>query len=648
MTSAVRRGASASPLGVVYIRFPGPALLSQITDWRRQDVRGLVVVDDCARELHDQLAQEVKHSDSKLNLLTLDFVAEEQPDGSDPILILKESGNDIIRGILKQSYAGLPDLDRVVEFAQGFPQMAVLLAEARLQELHDMGSLSNNELVGRLLWGHEKPNGHARRVIAACALFEVLGVSAGVVDQLKFVAKEFCDDPFQEFYKHVVSFEKRGTIERRGDFVRVRPQPLAVRLAADWWRECHPETAKRLFHLDMPSGLIEQLCSRMAMLDFVEETRRIAAELCEANGPFGQAEVLNSERGSRCFCSLVEVNPAAALSALVRVFGTCTREELLKLGAGRRFLVRSLEKLCYRRATFDSAARLLLAFAAAENERWANNATGNFLRLFNVYLSGTEAPPNERLKVAFDALGSEVAEVRQLAVRALGRALEVGGQMRTRGAEFQGSGAPISEWRPRTREDIDDYWDSAQSKLIELAASGGALAEPAADQLLSHVRSHIDVGRIDQVQFAIERAIQLHPPLWPKALEQLQHVLQYPSKAMTDTVAGRVNDLIACFNLLTSQGESVFLSVFLPSRISNRRTARFAMSTGRRQKHLLTNVLNISTIFCRCWNYSFLASSGKRFRLARDWAGRSTIRRFSSRQSRMRSGKYRRRTPTPA
>ena len=381
-------------------------------------------------------------------------------------------------------------------------------------------------------------------MIEACALFEVLGINDSVIDQSKFVAKEICRDSFQEFYKHVVSFEKRGILERRGDFVRVRPKPLAVRLAADWWKSCDPETAKQLFHLEMPSGLLESLCTRMSMLDFVDETRQIAADLCGETGPFGQAEVLNSERGSRCFCSLLEVNPAAALSALLRVFGTLTREELLKIGPGRRSLVNSLEKLSCRRSTFAGAARLLLAFAAAENEKWANNATGCFLQLFNVYLSGTEAPPNDRLNVAFDALRSEEREIRELAVRALGRALDARGHMRALGAEFQGSGPPIQEWRPKTNEDIFDYWDCAQTKLIELASSGGELGELAAGQLVNQIRPHIDSGRIDKVQTAIEKAVQQYQSLWPKALEQLQHVLQFRSKTMTSALAARVNKLM--------------------------------------------------------------------------------------------------------
>lgn len=532
---------------IVYIRVPDAHLVSQVIDWRNQNIDGFLIVDDCDHNLHAQLAQEVKHSASRLSLLTLDFVADEKPDSTDPLLILKQSGSDVIRGILRQSYTGLadPDLDRIVEFAQGFPQMAVLLAEARLQDLPDMGSLNNNDLLRRLLWGHGQPNEHDSRIVEVCALFEVLGVSGTVIDQLKFVAREFYSDQFQTFYSRLTVLEERGIVERRGDFVRVHPKPLAVRLAADWWRKCHPEEAKRLFHLDMPQGLIESLCSRLAMLDFLPEAREIAGELCSDSGPFGQAEVLNSERGSRCFCSIVEVNPTAALLTLTRAFGSWSRDDLLKVGPGRRQLVWSLEKLCCRRQTFAGAARLLLAFASAENERWANNATGSFLQLFNLYLSGTEVPAIDRIVVPFEAVTSDIDEIRRLGVKALSRALDAGHFMRFSGVEFQGSGAPIEEWRPKSFSEVAPYWDSVESKLIDLASSGSALAELAAHELVSHIREQIALGRIDHVESWIERAVSPHRSLWSEALDQLQQASQYDGPRMPPAALARVEKLNA-------------------------------------------------------------------------------------------------------
>lgn len=530
---------------VVYVRAPDPTIVAQAIEWRSQSVDALIVVDDCDRSLHDSLAQEVQHPSSRLSLLTLDFVSE-KPQGPNEIFLLEQSSTEVIRGILKQKYAALPqlDLDRIVDFAQGFPGMAVLLAEARLQDFPDMGSLKNNELVRRLLWGRDAPNDQGLKVIAVCALFDVLGVTGTVSEQVKFVSKSICGVPVSDFYRWIVKFQEMGIVERRGDFVRVRPKPLAVRLAADWWKGCHPQVAAQLFREEMPPGLIEQLCSRMAMLDFVEETRKIAADLCEPTGPFGRAEVLNSDRGSRCFCSLVEVNPVAALSGLLRVFGNCARDELISVGPGRRFLVWSLEKLVCRRDTFEGAAGLLLSFAAAENERWANNATGNFLQLFQVYLSGTEAGPDERLKVAIDGLASASPKIREVVVRALGRALDSGPYTRIVGSEFQGSGAQIREWRPKTREEVFNYWDVAEDRLVQIARSEEPLGDLARRELTGHIQAHIALGRIDRIEAAIEKIIEIRGAFWPQALGQLQNLVNSRRATLAPDALARIEKLI--------------------------------------------------------------------------------------------------------
>jgi len=324
----------------------------------------------------------------------------------------------LIQAMLGQVYQGLAakDLAHIARYAQGFPRMAVMLADARLNEDLDIGYLKDDELIESLLWGRGPRNDEARRVIAACALFERVGCYKDRNEEYRFVAEQVCRIDPDNFYRHVVDFRRRGIIDVRGRYIRVVPLPLAVSLAADWWCHCHPERARALISMEMPGNLAEALCDRVAKLDFLPEARELVRDLCGESIPFGQAGVLNSERGSRLFRSLAEVNPEVAARTLERVFGDWSREDLRDVRAGRRNLIMTLEKLCFRRETFPTAARLLLAFAAAENEHWSNNATGIFQQLFRVYLSGTETPPKERLPIIDEALASSESHRQRLAV----------------------------------------------------------------------------------------------------------------------------------------------------------------------------------------------------------------------------------------
>jgi hypothetical protein len=158
-------------------------LQSIIKHWRDQNLEGIIVVDNCELELHQRLRREIEHPDSRLSLLSLDYDPISNDDCN--FIRLEPASEEVITGIIKQSYQGLRDIDigRIVEFAEGFPQIAVMLAKARLNEVYDMGNLNDNILMEKLLWGRKQPNDAARKVISACSLFTHFGFSDDMAHQ---------------------------------------------------------------------------------------------------------------------------------------------------------------------------------------------------------------------------------------------------------------------------------------------------------------------------------------------------------------------------------------------------------------------------------------------------------------------------------
>jgi hypothetical protein len=124
-------------------------------------LQALIVVDDCETRLHHRLERLVKHRDSKLSLLTLDHDVDAWTDGK--AIVVRRATDEIIEKILKQSHPALgpSELKRIVLFAQGFPRIAALLADARLSGDANVGLLTNDELVRKMLWGHRPPDAEA-------------------------------------------------------------------------------------------------------------------------------------------------------------------------------------------------------------------------------------------------------------------------------------------------------------------------------------------------------------------------------------------------------------------------------------------------------------------------------------------------------
>jgi hypothetical protein len=498
-----------------------------IKQWRDQNLEGIIVVDNCELELHQRLRREIEHQDSRLSLLTLDYDPVSNDDCNS--IRLEPASDEVITGIIKQSYQGLrdPDIRRIVEFAEGFPKIAVMLAKARLNEVDDMGDLNDNILMEKLLWGRGSQNGVARKVISACSLFKHLGFSDDMTYQSDFVAEKICGISKNDFYEHAVQFIEHGVLDRRNRFVRVVPIPLAIRLAADWWKRCRPETAKELVAEDMPDGMSEALCDQIGKLHHVHEARQLTKELCGDAAPFGQAEVLNSDKGSRLFRSLVEVNPIETANALEHAFGGWDKEQLLQVKAGRRNLVGALEKLCFWEETFPIATRILLSFAVAENETWANNATNKFFQLFHYLLSGTQAPPDLRLQVIDEALVEDDMEYRRLAVEALGHALNTHHFHRDGGVEIQGSRAPQEDWKPKVWQDVFDYWAKCFERLIPLASIDDELGALARKQIASNLRGLVQYGRMEELESALKSICVEKGIFWPEAYKEIKSTIYF-------------------------------------------------------------------------------------------------------------------------
>jgi len=63
---------------VVYINAADGSngLQSMISQWRNQNLDGILVVDNCDLDLHQRLRKEIEHSESRLSLLILNYNPE--------------------------------------------------------------------------------------------------------------------------------------------------------------------------------------------------------------------------------------------------------------------------------------------------------------------------------------------------------------------------------------------------------------------------------------------------------------------------------------------------------------------------------------------------------------------------------------------
>lgn len=512
-----------------------------LADWIALGMKAILVVDNCDFRLHERLVKEVRREGSQISLLTLDY----DFDQVSPVTIcfkLKQMDDKELLTLLNPVYKNqLKDLDRVVAFAQGFPQMAVLLANARLAEDPRIGELTEDDLVEKLLWRRgEEPSIDRLKVLQACSLFDIFGIEREVEDQLIFISNLTSID-VERVFEFVKDYSDRGIIDRRGRYGQVVPKPLAIRLAGQWWNRTREEKQLQLID-DIPPSMIEGFCSQIEKLDFHSNVKKITEKLCGPKGPFGQAEVILSDRGSRLFRAFVIVNPESTSAALDSALANLNRDELLSIeGDTRRNLVWALERLCYHSEIFPEAAWNLLLLAASENEAWSNNATGIFSQLFRVYLSGTSADPDVKFRLLERALGLNRSDIDMIVLEALESAVETRGGSRTVGAEHQGTKAPLEEWKPTLWQQVFDYWQKSFDLLLLLSSRGPEQNAKALSIVGRSIRGFLIQGRVEMMDLVIRKLIAENGKYWPQALENIKNALTYDSEKLRDEAKSALN-----------------------------------------------------------------------------------------------------------
>ena len=488
----------------------------------------ILVVDECPDDHHNKLAEIARRAGSRLRLLTIDVETKVQ-DSQDSMVIRLEPASDKTIGLIIKAVAPkLCDSDSryIQELSKGFPKMAVLAA--RRHGSGQQAITSSEEVLTRVVWGNRQRIDEAQKSLELLSLFEWIGLTGPVADEGKFVAERLGGMTQDAFVGQIKSFFSRGVILKRGHYAQVTPIPLAASLGANRLTLLPTATLSKFF-MDATASLKSNLLRQMRWLDTTPEAKAFARSLLASNC-LGNLETLNTDSGSECIDHLVHVDPDAVMTTIRRLIDGLPSEELHQIVVGRRHLVWALEKLAFRRQSFDTAATLLRRLAASETEGGiVNNATGQFTQLYQIYLSGTEASPDMRLLVLDDGLRSSNQKEREVCIAALSKMLETGHFSRVGGSEEIGSQAALKDWAPNTYGEIWDFLRAALQRLTDIALSDDPFASQAKNIIGSHIRSLIGRLPFEEIKSTVGRIVS-QDGFWPKTVEKVNEWLYFDRK----------------------------------------------------------------------------------------------------------------------
>lgn len=427
----------------------------------------IFVLDEVPQEVLIRLNAAARRADGRVRLVTIGH------DGSTDSRNISELRMDPLEeqsmaGLIRGLHPNMPreHVDFVVSFAGGYVRLAQLAARAVAENpTIDVGRLFRRNDIRQLL------DAMLGRTVSRSALY-VVGVLTSVgwegerAIEGEAIAKHLGQD-WNSVRLQVEDFDRQfHIVPRGGDLRYISPTPLAVYLASEAWSTL----GERLRTLDgvLPTdGAKKAYYERLRAAMAVPQAKSFAeTELAR----FSNWQHFVDPRGVQRWSAFSVADPIGAANSVRKVLQEATKEDRLKISDGaRRHLVWALIELAWGSRSFVPAMLALADLAAAENEKWANNATNEFLTRFQIYLGGTALPYPDRLPVLDDLLAREVPQYRRLAIGALSR---VGQRHAGRsGLTTSPHEAREIEWQPLTMGELLDCHLAALDRLARAAES---------------------------------------------------------------------------------------------------------------------------------------------------------------------------------
>ncbi len=497
----VLRADDLSPL-VVYCDGPqkflnGPLLNELLRDDNEFHV--VAVVDECDRKSYTAIWNQLGGRGNRIKLISVHNDIDE-PSGGTVVLDAPPLDDVEVSAVIQEYDVPKDHADRWAYYCDGSPRVAHVIGQNLKSHPDDILKQPDSvDLWDRYIAGDDDPASQAvqqrRTVLRFLALFKRFGYEGPVVSEAQSIWKLINEaDPAITWprFQEIIKLLRDRRLLQGETTLYITPKFLHIELWTEWFEIYGAGFNVDEFEARLTPDLIEWF---REMFRYARESRdamKVVNKLLDESGPFGSADFFRNRGGAEFFLRLTDAAPDAALRRLERTVGTWSVDQLRDFGEGRRQVVWALERIAVWKELFAGAARLLLRLAAAENENFANNATGVFADLFSPGhgpVAPTEASPEERFPALVEAITSPSSEERQAGRLAADHALTTGHFFRMVGAEHQGLRRPPQLWTPKTWGEIFDAYRRVW-RLLEERLDGMPRDEQkeAVKILLTHAR----------------------------------------------------------------------------------------------------------------------------------------------------------------
>jgi hypothetical protein len=457
---------------------PEPHPTKLVADLVAARTRAIVVVDNCPPDLHRRLTESCCTTGSTVSVITVEYdISDDQPEETQ-VFKLEPASTALVERLLRARFGNISQVDAATaaEFSGGNARVAIALAST-IGQRSSLAGLSDAELFRRLFHQRTQPNEPLMRAAEACALvYSFQGTDVKGADAELPTLGDLIGMTGARMFRYVAELQRRDLVQQRDVWRAVLPHAIANRLAALALSSIPPSKISDAFNDAASPRLLRSFSRRLGYLHKSVEAVQIAEDWLSPNGLLGDIGSLD-QNGRTMFENVAPTAPMATLQAIER--GIAAVPQL----ANSREIVHLLRSLAYDASVFDQAADLLAQLAEAR----VDGAVDAFTGLFSIYLSGTHASVDQRLRRLRTMIESGPAAQRTLGFLALDAMLKTDYFSAAHAFDF-GSWSRDYGSQPETEEGILAWFQPCLDLLEVLTSAFGPLASRAAELFSTNFR----------------------------------------------------------------------------------------------------------------------------------------------------------------
>lgn len=551
-----------------YTKYTGnkTEILNEITIILRKamDEDGIIIIDDCPLDVISEIIS-IRNSENylfRLIFVNHDFFSDELANIKDCKVIrltpedIKKEVDKYISDSLNEDERNKYEIAEIKGMAEGYPQMAIELVKA-----YKDNPIANPDAVKHLMpkllsftEGNEKEEKAIWQTLSLCMPFPYSDASH---EGFKYMISnshftELGDMDFihrRSMTAKIIDKHKPILVDVVGNWLYVRPFPLAVWLTAEWFKNVCNTSAHFKELIDgikkqpelIQNSISEGFCKHIQQMHGNKAAFELVERLVnsDVNGPFFDEEVLCSGMGSKLFLAMSSVNPSALAKC---IFDLLKYKSIEWIGLNisgdiRRNLIWALETLCFNKDSYPSAIKVLALLAISEDEVWETNDSRLFGQFFHIFLSGTEVDLQERMNT-LHYLRDKGKEYQNLLLHSIDRAFDNESFVRCRTTNQFGE-----DYKPSPKE-VLEYWEECTKLLHELLDNDISILDRVSQIAINHVLrwSH---DRLLEKQFPLlSRIAILKGGIWPEMYDVLSKHNQKYSYLYSETFCSQFSSFI--------------------------------------------------------------------------------------------------------